>query len=496
MTGGDPLPALRLRLRSDLHRVVGQRLAPQTAFVTQELTGTWVDDARRQGAAPRATVTDHIDKLAVDLSSSRGRERLIAGLAAAHAWFDLLPEGVTHPAQVWALQCWAAEACWSATASVPGHTGDGLLDVDRTRLRPIAARVRFLVLSEPFRHRGDARSPWAGPEVERVLGGVFGSGTWPVLVARAQEARDAWRQCLDEHASHHFLAMASPAHLEAELDQVVFCDPPAGKVLTITGAEPLTAPAAPGPGDRALHLDVVERHHLPRFEMNRARRVAWSPQGRHPRRLDASGVLATVAFVAALTAIAGVVTAAMTLAAAAAVISYVTVGIGVLAVGRAFALPLLLRWPASAALGLIVLVGLNGDWWTQAPQPWRDVVVPAAALVGAAYAYLLVEARNHGVGGWLTTLERAAVVLLAGSVHALLVAVVGLVLIVPAFAERGPELSGVLSGHDATAAVQVVVLAAAWCLAAGVFSQILWDDRPITAPLAHSRWRVTDQGGR
>ena len=33
-------------------------------------------------------------------------------------------------------------------------------------------------------------------------------------------------------------------------------------------------------------------------------------------------------------------------------------------------------------------------------------------------------------------------------------------------------------------------IAALGCgLAAGVFSQILWDDRPITAPLAHLRWR-------
>jgi hypothetical protein len=34
-----------------------------------------------------------------------------------------------------------------------------------------------------------------------------------------------------------------------------------------------------------------------------------------------------------------------------------------------------------------------------------------------------------------------------------------------------------------------VLLATAWCLAVGVFSQILWDDRPITAPLAHLSWR-------
>ena len=38
-------------------------------------------------------------------------------------------------------------------------------------------------------------------------------------------------------------------------------------------------------------------------------------------------------------------------------------------------------------------------------------------------------------------------------------------------------------------ALTVLALAAALCMAVGVFSQILWDDRPITAPLAHLSWR-------
>ena len=41
----------------------------------------------------------------------------------------------------------------------------------------------------------------------------------------------------------------------------------------------------------------------------------------------------------------------------------------------------------------------------------------------------------------------------------------------------------------AFAALAILLAATFWCLAAGVFSQILWDDQPITAPLSHRRWR-------
>ena len=80
---------------------------------------------------------------------------------------------------------------------------------------------------------------------------------------------------------------------------------------------------------------------------------------------------------------------------------------------------------------------------------------------------------------------RSALVVVVGAVHALLVSLIALVVVLPAFVGDGQGLL-VWIGIPATATRGVVLaLAAAWCLAVGVFSQILWDDRPITA-----RWRT------
>jgi hypothetical protein len=36
----------------------------------------------------------------------------------------------------------------------------------------------------------------------------------------------------------------------------------------------------------------------------------------------------------------------------------------------------------------------------------------------------------------------------------------------------------------------VLTVATTWSFAAGVVTQILWDDQPLTAPLAHLTWRT------
>lgn len=64
--------------------------------------------------------------------------------------------------------------------------------------------------------------------------------------------------------------------------------------------------------------------------------------------------------------------------------------------------------------------------------------------------------------------------------HAVLVSAIGLAVV-------APEFTGFRPGYRLTGLV--LILAVTWCLAVGVFSQILWDDRPITAPLAHMSWR-------
>jgi hypothetical protein len=74
-------------------------------------------------------------------------------------------------------------------------------------------------------------------------------------------------------------------------------------------------------------------------------------------------------------------------------------------------------------------------------------------------------------------------------VHAALVSVIGLVAVAPGFSAGSGRLAHLWSDPAYGRGGLVLALAAAWCLTVGVFSQILWDDRPITAPLAHMSWR-------
>jgi hypothetical protein len=70
-----------------------------------------------------------------------------------------------------------------------------------------------------------------------------------------------------------------------------------------------------------------------------------------------------------------------------------------------------------------------------------------------------------------------------------MVSLIGLVAVAPAFASPAGRLGGIWRQPGYGRAGLLLALAAAWCLAVGVFSQILWEDRPITAALAHLSWR-------
>ena len=129
-----------------------------------------------------------------------------------------------------------------------------------------------------------------------------------------------------------------------------------------------------------------------------------------------------------------------------------------------------------------------GVFWIAVPaRGW----LAAGALTAVSLGYLLIEVRNHGVAAG-AALARSVLVVTAGAVHALLVSVIAMEAVLPAFVGNGGSGRDLLAiwnrpgyGHAGV----VLALAAAWCLAVGVFSQILWDDRPITATLAHLSWR-------
>lgn len=410
----------------------------------------------------------------------------------------------------WALWCWAVEALWEAL----DHKPTTLISGDVERLRPLVARLRFLVLSEAFRHRGESGSAWlpgpdGGPHAAELTGDVaflfiFGAGTWHLFVARARQARLEWKAYLDSYQSFPALAQAAPRSLEQEIDALAFRDARPGPPLSIAScplAQPLLQDDAYQVVDReideAVYRDIAERHFLPRFQLSRTVRLAY-PGGSPRARPDSwrgtvvmpsrAGTIAACVIAAAVVACVSAGCARFTIAGWASLGCYLLVSVGAVTCGGVFTLPWLLRWPAACTLGLLVLTGLNGDWWLGIKISVTQTTAAAATLIAVALGYLVVEVRNHGASG-AQALGRGGGVLLVGLTHSLLISLIGLTTVMPAFVQGGDELASLFDAAQHGPAWRALALATSWCVAAGVISQILWDDRPITAPLAHSTWR-------
>jgi hypothetical protein len=159
----------------------------------------------------------------------------------------------------------------------------------------------------------------------------------------------------------------------------------------------------------------------------------------------------------------------------------------------------LLRVPAAAAAGQALLLSLTPRWWL-APSGWTI----GAAMLLAVTAYVMVEARLHGAGRWFA-FWRAGIVATIGALYSFVLSLVFLGHVVPAMGEQGGCLGGWWTadplaplpldaecGADLGQAAAawpagVLLLMTGWSLAVGVAAQILWDDRPLTAPLGRLR---------
>lgn len=387
-------------------------------------------------------------------------------------------------ADCWMTMCWIAEAAWNALADdLPAEAGYAV--GDRELLRPVAARMRFLVLSEAMRFRGQTEGTLWHANADAFGGsGVFdrffGPDSWTDLVGRCREARREWQDCLDTFQSYPLLRHARPEELERELRILVIGDGAHPLVLSV---KPLPEPAPLAPEDTAVIGDAVERHLLPRFAMATVVRLALyddKPWRERARRLSAVAVVAT-GLGAAVCAVGLHVHHAVWLAAA----CYALICVGVVWLPGSWGAIWLLRMPAASAVGLFALTAfMPGGWLQNPPGGWAA----AAMLTAVSFGYLLVEARNHGVAR-LAAVGRALFVVVVGAVHALLVSLIGLVVVAPALVANGSQMSGIWSKPGYGHAGVVLALAAAWCLTVGVFLQVLWDERPITAPLAHLSWR-------
>jgi hypothetical protein len=461
------------------------------------------DECWENGSRPDAVISNLAGQFRAN------RPLLLTALFSPARILDQLQRSFgTAPAAVvdaWIAMYWAAEA---ASKAVTGDLAVDLMAGDAGVLRPLAARNRFLVSSEPMRWRGqdDDGTWWDLPEERELSGsGLLGraaGGSWTVLVGRCQQARHEWLGCLDAYQSHLLLAQARSPELEQELRALAFRHPVfepevrswkglserAALLLHQRGSwdplqlsvEPL-ADSAPMTADDYVVIDeLTDQHLLPRFDLRAVIPLAaWADEcGERIKRM----VLGGLAGMAGLAAVGCAAALLVHQATWIAVGCYGLIATGVLRYGGRWAAPWLLRLPAAAGVGIFALISFVPAGWLDHAPP--DGWAAATALVAAACGYLAVEARNHGVAGW--ALLRSLAVAAIGAVHALMVSLIGLVAVAPAF---GAGLGGLWHWPSYAHAGMVLLLASAWCLAVGVFSQILWDDRPITAPLAHLSWR-------
>jgi hypothetical protein len=176
------LGELWLRLRGGAYPAFGESRLPSAGQSDEEALEDWpggrlemLDHIRRNPGEP----CDTIQNLATDLRSRR--PLLMAALFAPDTILLHIRKDRSAGSQglvdAWVGMCWVAQAAWKAvTEDVPSE-----LAADAALLRPLAARLRFLVLSEPMRWRGQGDEAWWGSE-GTIMNRVFGKESWWVLV--------------------------------------------------------------------------------------------------------------------------------------------------------------------------------------------------------------------------------------------------------------------------------------------------------------------------
>ncbi|HEX2419111.1 MAG TPA: hypothetical protein VHJ83_13485, partial [Micromonosporaceae bacterium] len=340
------------------------------------------------------------------------------------------------------------------------------------------ARTRWGLLAVPF-----VAEPAARPDNWERVTETAGQPAARWLAYLARQARSDWLGILDQIEDLPLLASQVDAEREATELTRIRLDP---NRLADTSTGPLD------PDDVEVWRHCVRHHLLPRFAVA----AAWRVTGQLTR---AQGWLRWLPVGLFTTAVALLILALFGWPYGVAPAATVT-GLGYAAIAvaatreRALSWPWLLRQPASAAIGLLALTTLNPDWWQTPPDTrWsdtRNAVVASVVLTLGATGYLLLEATNHGVRGPALA-TRVATVAGIGLTHAALVSAVALTWVVPALAEDGTAVSAWATGScDVLPGWLVLTVATTWSFAAGVVTQILWDDQPLTAPLAHLTWRT------
>jgi|GEM_PF-1926088 hypothetical protein len=355
------------------------------------------------------------------------------------------------------------------------------LDIVEERGRSVSlayfTRTRWLLLSLPFRAGADERiSPLDRNRIDD------GSGR---IVTLALQARDDWLAVLGR--IDDFPRLKRDIDVEGEAEALA--------TLEITRARLGGTDPGPDMARPEVMRYAVGRLLLPRFALPRVWRIVWGSAGWTTRLMTGcAALLCTVAVALLLAGLAQPSGSLLTAAAVMAVAWY-----GLLALAAAVYPPAawlwLMRQPASAAVGMLGLVVIPPDWWHDDGHTLRVATWAAILLSVAGLGYLYLEASSHDVLGWRRAWRPAAVAAF-GYLHAAMVSVIGLRFLLPEFSPR-PAHPPYLScwwhtpgcGPEALPAWLLLLVAASWAFAAGVFLQIIWDDQPVTAPLAHVSWR-------
>jgi len=271
-------------------------------------------------------------------------------------------------------------------------------------------------------------------------------------------------------------------------------------------------------------LVLLESFFLPRFELRTPVLAALSH-----RRGDTRGLtglvfalpLLTVSLVCGLIAFAGFVWAPTegielplepndSVSAGAsrwwALASFASVGCAAIAamiVPKPVQLVLMLRIPASAFIGVAVLVTISAQWWSKAISAtsglnWASGSMVVLCFLGVAFWYLYSEVSGHEVRPGKTAVRRSLIVLLISLAETVVLLLAAFPTVFSVFAELpgqdasqcpGPAFIDCVMGGDPPRRFFLILVPSAFVVVLGLFSQILWDEKAITAPLAHTSWR-------
>ncbi|MFI5592857.1 hypothetical protein ACIA5G_47950 [Amycolatopsis sp. NPDC051758] len=371
-------------------------------------------------------------------------------------------------------------------------------------MRSRAARLRFLIWSLPFRLRALGEEADVLPE--RVDLPVTRTGEYPppqvlqvdqAVLLLARTAREEWLSHLRAWQDDPWLSAVhhtDPARFERELRWVTHAWP--DDTATAGPQERRLALVARRAGDterrddeERIAADVTENHWLPRAALLRGSRALGTGDWRSAAAFASLALSPLLLFAAQAGPLARWVALAQLLAGMITVIA---------ARPRRDAV-LLLRLPAASAAGALVLLSFTPRWWLD-PDAWRV----GLGLLAVSMLYLIIETRLHGVPVW-AAVGRGTVIGLIGAGYAMTLSILILGFVAPSVAESGQCLLGwwlqppytahtyppaqaaacaeALHTGAAAAPAGFVLLLTGWSLAVGLAAQVLWDDRPVTAPL-------------